>query len=144
MWKKVGSACPRVAKNNRDGGDAGEVAAGEDTEGKKDAVSEDDAGGEESSGDTAVVDAAGGDNAREHTIGGVAHSTGVMPQAQTHSQVVQTHSASPCHMACPMMDKKRGDFFLTPGLAPCPGLILNCELSQPRPTGSSSYIPAQG
>lgn len=38
VWRKVGSACPRVAKSNRDGGEAGEGAAGEDTEGKKDAV----------------------------------------------------------------------------------------------------------
>jgi len=40
--RQLGSACPRVAKNNRDGGDSGE-----DTEGKKDAVSEGDAGGKD-------------------------------------------------------------------------------------------------
>lgn len=45
--RQLGSACPRVAKNNRDGGDSGEGAAGEDTEGKKDAASEGDAGGKD-------------------------------------------------------------------------------------------------
>lgn len=45
--RQLGSACPRVAKNNRDGGDSGEGVAGEDTEGKKDAASEGDAGGKD-------------------------------------------------------------------------------------------------
>lgn len=62
-----------------------------------------------------AVDAAGGDNAREHATGGVAHSTGVMPQARTHSQVVQAHSLPLPVTRLALQWTKSGDSSASPG-----------------------------
>lgn len=131
--RQLGSAGPRVAKNGRDGGARVRVRQVRTLEGKKDAVSEGDAGGRRGCrwGRMQVghcaVDAAGGDSAREHATGGAAHSAGVMPQARTHSQVVQAHSL-PLSLSHGLpYDGQSGDSSASPG-----------------PTGSSSCIPARG
>lgn len=66
--------------------------------------------------DTAGGHAAGGDNTREHTTGGVACSADGRPQAETHSQVAQTRSLS-VTQACPAMRRKKRVVSLTLDLA---------------------------